>query len=248
MSKRKVKYVFEPEVTEERWLDLTDNDSDGAIWRSQPTPKVFNTPDRKKLLLVAYLLRQIADQLTHPIFMEAIETGEKCADGLISKEEMWAMEGRAAKFFDSHTFRPEAAYDAADCAHRYLYEQNETSEMMVRAAGSRAVRLAKSRGKKADQVRREAQDAMVMLNRRLLYEVHGNPFRPVKFADSWRTDTAVALAKQMYDSRDFSAMPILADALQDAGCDNEDVLNHCRDTNQLHIRGCWVVDLVLGMM
>jgi hypothetical protein len=50
----------------------------------------------------------------------------------------------------------------------------------------------------------------------------------------------------MYQARDFSAMPILADALQDAGCDNDDVLTHCRDTAQPHVRGCWVVDLVLG--
>ena len=40
-------------------------------------------------------------------------------------------------------------------------------------------------------------------------------------------------------------MPILADALQDAGCDNDDILNHCRDDGP-HVRGCWVVDLVLG--
>jgi hypothetical protein len=49
----------------------------------------------------------------------------------------------------------------------------------------------------------------------------------------------------MYESRDFSAMPILADALQDAGCDNEDILNHCCDANATHVRGCWVVGLVL---
>jgi hypothetical protein len=68
----------------------------------------------------------------------------------------------------------------------------------------------------------------------------------VTFSPSWRTDTAVSLARQMCESRDFSAMPILADALQDAGCDNDDVLNHCRDVNTTHARGCWVVDLVLG--
>jgi hypothetical protein len=50
----------------------------------------------------------------------------------------------------------------------------------------------------------------------------------------------------MYESRDFSAMSILADALQDAGCDSADILSHCRDTSQPHVRGCWVVDLVLG--
>ena len=61
----------------------------------------------------------------------------------------------------------------------------------------------------------------------------------------WRTDTALLLAKQMYESRDFSAMPILADALQDAGCDNEDILSHCRGDGP-HVRGCWVIDLLLG--
>jgi hypothetical protein len=80
----------------------------------------------------------------------------------------------------------------------------------------------------------------------LARDIFGNPFRSVTFEPDWRTSTAVALAKQMYDSRDFSAMPILADALQDAGCDNDDVLNHCRDAAGVHVRGCWVVDLVLG--
>jgi hypothetical protein len=73
----------------------------------------------------------------------------------------------------------------------------------------------------------------------------GNPFRPVSFDPAWRTSTVVALAQGMYDARDFSPMPILADALQDAGCDNDDILNHCRGSG-LHVRGCWVVDLVLG--
>jgi hypothetical protein len=80
----------------------------------------------------------------------------------------------------------------------------------------------------------------------LLLDVFGNPFRSVAFAPEWRTDTVLALARTMYESRDFSAMPILADALQDAGCDNLDILAHCRDTALTHVRGCWVVDLVLG--
>jgi hypothetical protein len=78
----------------------------------------------------------------------------------------------------------------------------------------------------------------------LLRDIFGNPFRPVAFSPEWRTDTAVSLVRQMYDSREFGAMPILADALQDAGCDNDDILNHCRGPG-LHVRGCWVVDLVL---
>ena len=80
----------------------------------------------------------------------------------------------------------------------------------------------------------------------LVCDIFGNPFRPVNFDPAWRTSTAVTLATQMYESREFGATPILADALQDAGCDNDDILAHCRDATQVHVRGCWVVDLVLG--
>src|SRR5204863_5507669 len=73
-----------------------------------------------------------------------------------------------------------------------------------------------------------------------------NPFYPPGFSPEWRTATTTALARQMDSAGDFSAMPILADALQDAGCDNDDVLNHCRDAAGTHVRGCWVVDGVLG--
>jgi hypothetical protein len=52
-------------------------------------------------------------------------------------------------------------------------------------------------------------------------------------------------ANHMYQTLEFGAMPILADALQDAGCDSDDILNHCRGPGP-HVRGCWVVDLVLG--
>jgi hypothetical protein len=83
---------------------------------------------------------------------------------------------------------------------------------------------------------------------RLIREIFGTR-RFGKVAPHWRaewvTDTALSLARQMYESREFSAMPILADALQDAGCDNDDILNHCRAPGA-HVRGCWVCDLVLG--
>jgi len=79
----------------------------------------------------------------------------------------------------------------------------------------------------------------------LLRDIFGNPFRPVAFDPEWRTSNVVSLAKSMYESRDFAPMPILSDALQDAGCEHEDILNHCRDANSVHVRGCWVVDLVL---
>jgi len=77
----------------------------------------------------------------------------------------------------------------------------------------------------------------------LIRDIFSNPFRPVTFDPAWQTSTVVALAQQMYESRDFSPMPILADALQDAGCANDDILGHCRGEG-VHVRGCWVVDLV----
>ena len=72
-----------------------------------------------------------------------------------------------------------------------------------------------------------------------------NPFRPVAFDPAWRTETAVGIARGIYEERAFERMPILADALMDAGCADEQVLGHCLGEGP-HVRGCWVVDLVLG--
>jgi hypothetical protein len=76
-------------------------------------------------------------------------------------------------------------------------------------------------------------------------DIFGNPFRPVAFDSAWRNSTAIGVASTMYDSHDFGEMPILADALQDAGCEHTDILSHCRGDGP-HVRGCWVVDHVLG--
>jgi hypothetical protein len=66
------------------------------------------------------------------------------------------------------------------------------------------------------------------------------------FRPEWRTDAVTSVAKGIYELRDFAATPILADALQDAGCEQPDLLAHCRDASNPHVRGCWVIDLVLG--
>ena len=76
-------------------------------------------------------------------------------------------------------------------------------------------------------------------------EIFGNPFRRVAFDPAWNTVTATSLAQAIYDDRAFDRLPILADALEDAGCTNRDILDHCRLPGE-HVRGCWVVDLVLG--
>jgi hypothetical protein len=81
--------------------------------------------------------------------------------------------------------------------------------------------------------------------RPLFDDVFSDAFSPITFKPAWRTDIVVSLARQMYESRDFSLMPILGDALQDAGCEDEQLLAHCREAG-LHVRGCWAVDLVLA--
>jgi len=76
--------------------------------------------------------------------------------------------------------------------------------------------------------------------------IFGNPFRPAVSIDpEWLTSTVAALAQGIYADNAFDRLPFLADALQDAGCDHSDILNHCREPNT-HGRGCWVVGALLG--
>src|SRR5262249_31616753 len=82
----------------------------------------------------------------------------------------------------------------------------------------------------------------------LLREIVGNPFHPVTLNPAWLTwndGTVPKVAQAIYDDRAFDRMPILADALEDAGCTDQAILDHCRGPGE-HVRGCWVVDLLLG--
>jgi hypothetical protein len=78
-----------------------------------------------------------------------------------------------------------------------------------------------------------------------LRDIIGNPYRAVRIADEWRTATVLTLAQQILSEQAFADLPILADALEDAGCTEVELLTHCRD-QRLHVLGCWVVDLLLG--
>jgi hypothetical protein len=81
----------------------------------------------------------------------------------------------------------------------------------------------------------------------LLTELFGNPLRPVTISPAvldWNAGTVVKLAQAIYDSRRFMDMPVLADALEEAGCTSQSVLNHCRHLGD-HVRGCWALDLLL---
>jgi len=86
----------------------------------------------------------------------------------------------------------------------------------------------------------------------LMRDIVGNPYHPVDFDPVWRTQTVVALATAAYEERilpsgelDSQRLAILADALEDAGCSDEQILNHLRGPGP-HVRGCFVIDLLTG--
>jgi hypothetical protein len=76
-------------------------------------------------------------------------------------------------------------------------------------------------------------------------DIFGDPFHPATLDPGWVTADVRGLALAAYRDRSYDRLPILADALADAGCEHEALLAHCRDGGP-HVRGCWVVDLVLG--
>jgi len=84
-----------------------------------------------------------------------------------------------------------------------------------------------------------------LLQVQLVHDVFGNPFRKVKLNRKTLSSQAISIATAIYDDRAFNRLPILADALQESGVDNEDILNHLRSHGP-HVRGCWALDLVLG--
>ncbi len=86
----------------------------------------------------------------------------------------------------------------------------------------------------------------------LIREVFGNPFRPVALDPSWLTDVVHSLAQSTYDERilpdghlDPVRLAVLANALEQAGCTNQAILQHLRGP-ETHVRGCWAIDQVLA--
>ena len=97
-----------------------------------------------------------------------------------------------------------------------------------------------------DHAESENRDLAHPMMIRLLREAFGNPFRPRRQDPAWLAwnDGAIRkMAQTIYDDRAFDRLPLLADALEDAGCTDADILSHCRTPGD-HVRGCWVVDLV----
>jgi hypothetical protein len=140
----------------------------------------------------------------------------------------------------SHDFG-DAAADNALCAVEYLRWDGEAAEWAAeKAAEAIAFDKENDDGPTWDDARTHEQGVQC----ELLRDIFGPPTRrsldPVLL-----TPTVVSLAQAIYRDRSFDRMPILADALEDAGCTNADILSHCRQPGE-HCRGCWVVDLLLG--
>jgi hypothetical protein len=217
-------------MTEQEWLAA-----------EHPNPLLessFCASTRALRLFACACARRVLPFLTDTRFADALRATEESAD----VTPMWTFLRRtAAEAQGDLTGRPSteceqraaaAIYWACEQDSRQYFRAGEQSRLALGADAGPARHFALA-------VEEQRQAAIVR-------DIFGNPFRPSTFPPTWRTDTVVSLAHTMYNAREFSAMPILADALQDAGCDNDDILNHCRDTNPAHVRGCWVVDLVLG--
>jgi hypothetical protein len=214
-------------MTEEQWVRASDREIRDAVFALDP---------RRQRLLAVAICRAMGRWVNYPAVHNALSAVETFADTGKTKAALRRAR-QAVQALREELLRKSSA-DPGMWLTLFTV-QMAASENAVFGTLEQARRsLAIAEGISSEAAQRYLHAPY--------WEVAGNPFRPGAFPPEWRTSTAVALAKQMYESRDFSAMPILADALQDAGCDNEDVLNHCRDSEQAHVRGCWVVDLVLG--
>jgi hypothetical protein len=213
-----------------------------------------------------------------PLFQAASRNARNAIDGIASAltEAVQAVRvlysEPAEQMFDLVRTRVEQAIETRTNAYRFtnnaLRLKQDGDELADRAASAKNKRLEESialeKVRKIEEGNRsrgemdefEAEERRDRAARKLLAgfvrEIVGNPFTPPRFEQAWRTSTAMQLAQNIYDARDFSTMPILADALLDADCDEEPVLRHLRGTELFvkeqatHVRGCWVIELVLG--
>ena len=241
-------------MNEERWLQLRQCDGDfcGALRLLGP----LNEPPRsmrKKLLFASECLRLANVLLTDSRSQSAIEVLARYAECQATQEELVAaaIEATVAAhgFYDDEQGRWQPALSPSNYAQQSpaWWCASEVA-IMVKWASENRYRPQMSRcGIAVERAGIGSYSAVQLAQVALARDIFGNPFRPVMFSYEWRTNTAVLIARQIYESREFSALPVLADALQDAGCDSDDLLAHLRDEKATHVRGCWALDLVLGM-
>lgn len=206
-------------MREAEWL--TCGVSDRMLRRIRRTA----SPRKARLFGVACGYR-VWDYLSDPRSRAAVEVAERFADGRATADDLRMARDARPPGKAAHE------WDGGYLFH-YLTADDPREALKYWRIGLRT-------GQKAGLKWRPQLVALGHLVRC----VFGNPYRTVAGDPAWRTSTAVALAAHMYESRDFSALPVLADALQDANCDSGELLDHCRSPGP-HVRGCWVVDFVL---
>jgi hypothetical protein len=177
--------------------------------------------DRKLRLFAVGCCRMKWESLTDETSRHAVVLSEKFADGAVSRQALKKIRRTAWE----RRFPVLAGWHAADL---WAWQAACT------AASSIAPQIGTERGEPG--MRSQCD---------LLRDIFGNPFRPVTLDPSWLTSTVTSLAQAIYADRAFDRLPILADTLEDAGCTNQEILAHCRGGGE-HVRGCWVVDLLLG--
>jgi hypothetical protein len=243
-------------MTESDWWTTTDLD-DHIDWLFFEA----NGIDRKFRLFAVACCQRVMHCITLSTALDALEVVERFADDLVDAETALQARQRVVAAYEAqwggiNTTTTEA--DACRAVISALYNVNDLHSPFYRSrewyesednfpypiwCAYEAALAAEEDGVAARATRADANLAQVSL----LHDIFGPlPFRDVAVPPSWLTSDVVLLARGIYDDKAFDRMPILADALQDAGCDNNEVLNHCRDANQVHVRGCWVIDLLLG--
>jgi hypothetical protein len=203
--------------------------------------------DRKQRLFAASCVRAVWPLLTDERSRMAVEIAERFADGSASQEELeaartaaMAAAGPSGKLTARHSAMDASilvtwptSKDAAECAH---FPATRAAAWAVLGDGAVGPEFGLAR-----RATSKAQSATLRC-------IFGNPFRPVALDPAWlawNNGAVRKVAQAIYDGRCFADLPILADALEDAGCSDSTILAHCRSGGE-HVRGCWVVDLLLG--
>jgi hypothetical protein len=213
---------------------------------------------RKQRLLGLACCRRLIDLLNNRDLQQALQVAETWIEGGCTSSERKsarraataaALVASGGSIEESLTLSDSAAFSVQRLLQTGVPETDKIlfalAEARLKDAGAQAY-LSRAPREIADEMRAGVLRSEEGTQCDLLRDIFGNPFRPVAFNPAWRTSDVRLLAQGIYDAKAFDRMPILADALQDAGCDNEDILMHCRDASLTHVRGCWVVDLVLG--
>lgn len=205
--------------------------------------------NRKVGLFVCACCRRIWHYLNDPRSRKAVETWEWISEGVKNGEELRAVMDAAAAVFDPEDFyrEPHETYRkpelyAASAAHDVI---GVNADEVLAAIGSASAASAAC-GYVGNGFDLSASNAEILIQCHLLRDIVGNPFHPVAFKKSWLTKSVVSQANTAYqENRLTEYLPGLADALEEAGCSNTEILNHCRHPG-LHVRGCWVADLLLN--